>query len=73
MEAEIGDEILVRSMEPGHSGRVATVVGLSTADGLPRYVVHWLAGDYDAVITPGPGTRVEVRQRSHATYQSLNS
>jgi Domain of unknown function (DUF1918) len=60
VEAEIGDEIVVGSNEPGRAGRLATVVGLCTADGIPRYMVHRLAGDHDAMVSPEPGTQIRV-------------
>lgn len=66
MEAEIGDEIIVGSTGPGRAGRVGTIIGLSAADGSPRYLVHWLTGDYDAMISPGPGTQIKVCHRRHA-------
>ena len=43
------------------SGRIGTIVALRNADGSPPYVVHWLAGDYDSLIQPGPTARIERR------------
>ncbi|MGA3155247.1 MAG: DUF1918 domain-containing protein [Streptosporangiaceae bacterium] len=36
-------------------------------DGSPPYRVYWLAGDYESMIVPGPGARVEKRHQSQAT------
>lgn len=65
MEAEIGDEIIVGGTEPGQTGRVGTIVGLGLTDGLPQYVVHWLAGDYDTMFSPGASTKIEVCHKRH--------
>ena len=59
MEAQVGDELVIESLEPGTSGRRGTIVAVQNADGSPPYVVHWLAGDYDSLIDPGPAARVE--------------
>jgi hypothetical protein len=53
MKAQVGDELIIESPEPGTSGRVGTIVALQNADGSPPYVVHWLADDYDSLIYPG--------------------
>ena len=66
MEAEIGDEVIVASIGSSLPGRVAIVVDVSATDGLRHYVVHWLAGDYDATIVPGSATKVEVLHKAHA-------
>ncbi len=66
MDASVGDEVLVGSDQSGLPGRVGTVVSSRAAGGRIRYVVHWLVGDYDAVIVPGERTKVQVRQRAHA-------
>ena len=63
MTAEIGDELVVESAEPMQTRRVGTIVGLNNADGSPPYLVHWVVGDYDSLIYPGPGTRMTVRHR----------
>jgi Domain of unknown function (DUF1918) len=64
MNAEVGDELIVESTEPVQSRRVGTIVGLKTADGPPAHLVHWVVGDYDSLIFPGPGTRMEVHHRA---------
>lgn len=64
MEAQVGDELVIESPELGTSGRRGTIVAIQNADGSPPYVVHWLAGDYDSLIDPGPAARVERRYAS---------
>jgi Domain of unknown function (DUF1918) len=66
MNAEVGDELVVESTEPVQSRRVGTIVGLKAADGSPPYLVHWVIGDYDSLIFPGPGTRMEVHHRARS-------
>jgi hypothetical protein len=64
MKAQIGDELVVESTEPMVSRRAGTIVGLKTADGSPPYLVHWLVGDYNSLIFPGPSTRMEIHHRA---------
>jgi len=61
MKAEVGDELIIESPKPGTAGRIGTIVALQNADGSPPYIVHWLAGDYDSLVDPGPKTRIERR------------
>jgi len=63
MRAHVGDELTVESTMPVHSSRVGTIVGLKNADGSPPYLVHWVIGDYDSLVFPGPGRRMTVRHR----------
>ena len=64
MNAQVGDELIIESLEPGTSARMGTIVALRNADGSPPYVVHWLVGDYDSLIEPGPTARIERRHAS---------
>jgi cation transport ATPase-like protein/uncharacterized protein DUF1918 len=66
MTADIGDEVVVASPQRGQTGRVGTIVGMCTARGSPLYVVHWLAGDYDAVVLPGLARDIDVLHKAHA-------
>jgi Domain of unknown function (DUF1918) len=50
MKAQVGDELIIESPEPGTSDRIGTIVALQNADGSPPYIVHWLVGDYDSLI-----------------------
>ena len=59
MEAEVGDELIIESPQPGVPDRIGTIVAIRNTDGSPSYVVHWLAGDYDSQIDPGPKARIE--------------
>ena len=61
MNAQVGVELIIESPEPCKSGRIGTIVAIQNADGSPPYVVHWLAGDYDSLIQPGPTARIERR------------
>jgi Domain of unknown function (DUF1918) len=58
MKAQVDDELIIESPEPGTSGRIGTIVALQNADGSPPHVVHWLVGDYDSLIRPGPAARI---------------
>ncbi len=63
MEPEPGDELVVDSDETGRGARVGRILDVRHSDGHAAYLVHWLAGDYDAVVSPWPG--VHVRHREH--------
>jgi hypothetical protein len=69
MKAEVGDELIIESPQPGTPDRIGTIVALHNTDGSPPYVVHWLAGDYDSQIDPGPKARIE---RRHAARTPSN-
>jgi hypothetical protein len=70
MKAQVGDELIVESPEPGTSDRIGTIVALQNADGSPPYVVHWLAGDYDSLIAPGPTARIGRRRAARPSSWS---
>jgi len=70
MKAQVGDELIIESPEPGTSGRIGTIVALRNGDGSPPYVVHWLAGDYDSLIEPGPTARIERRHTQRPSSRS---
>jgi Domain of unknown function (DUF1918) len=70
MKAQVGDELIIESPVPGTSGRIGTIVALRNTDGSPPYVVHWLAGDYDSLIEPGPTARIERRHASRPPSRS---
>jgi hypothetical protein len=61
--AQVGDELIVESMAPVASRRVGIVIGLKNVDGSPPYLVHWVVGDYNSLIFPGPDTRITVRHK----------
>lgn len=69
MTAEVGDELVVESTEPVLTSRTGTIVGLKNADGSPPYLVHWVVGDYDSLIFPGPGTRFKVHHKARHSGQ----
>ena len=71
MKAQVGDELITESPAPGTSGRIGTIVAVRNADGSPPYVVHWLAGDNDSLIEPGPTARIERRHGFTAASKEL--
>jgi Domain of unknown function (DUF1918) len=64
MRAQVGDELIVESTVPAPSRRVGIVVGLKNADGSPPYLVHWVVGDYNSLIFPGPDTQMAVHHKA---------
>jgi hypothetical protein len=67
LRAEIGDALVID--QPGGAGqpRIGEITALLGPDGSPPYLVRWLAGDYESMIVPGPGARVEKRHRPQVT------
>jgi hypothetical protein len=61
MKAQVGDCLIIEGAEPGEPRRIGTIVALRNADGSPPYIVHWVTGDYDSLVRPGPGARIEPR------------
>jgi hypothetical protein len=58
MRANVGDELIVEETEICGAARVGTIVAVKGSDGSPPYLVHWVAGDYDSLVSPWPGVRV---------------
>lgn len=67
MRAEVGDELIVEGTGPVPSRRVGVVIGLENPDGSPPYLVHWIVGDYNSLIYPGPGSQMKVRRKARHT------
>ncbi len=64
MRAHVGDKLVVESTEPVPTRRVGTIIALKSVDGSPPYLVHWSVGDYNSLIYPGPGVRMQVHRRA---------
>lgn len=58
LHAEAGDTLVIEVPGTGapRIGRILDVLGVA---GAPPYRVRWLAGEYESVVTPGRGARVE--------------
>jgi Domain of unknown function (DUF1918) len=63
MKAEPGDDLIVDKDGAGQADRVGTILEVGGTDGHPEFLVHWVAGDYDSLVSPWPG--VHVRHRAH--------
>ncbi len=61
MTAEPGDELVVENPDAARPERVGTIIALRTVDGTPAYLVHWVAGDYDSLVSPWPGVKIHHR------------
>lgn len=59
LRAEVGDTLIIEVRGPAGIPRVGEIVAVTSPDGSPPYRVRWLAGEYESVISPGPGARVE--------------
>jgi Domain of unknown function (DUF1918) len=59
LRAEVGDTLVIDDGGVAGIPRTGTIIAVIGQDGSPPYLVHWLAGDYESQILPGPGARVE--------------
>jgi Domain of unknown function (DUF1918) len=64
MDAEPGDDLIVDSDDGGHAERVGTILKVNGSDGHPQFLVHWVSGDYDSLVSPWPGVHVRHRVRA---------
>lgn len=70
MKAQLGDELIVTAAAASsYEERVGIIVGICGHDGAPPYLVHWTSGDYDARISPWPGTRIRHRHEHNDTFK----
>jgi len=58
MFARIGDWLLVESRSEDRHARRGQIVGVERSDGLPPYRVRWADTDHEALVFPGPDSRV---------------
>jgi len=67
LRAKIGDKLVIDEPGGARQARIGEITAVPGPDGSPPYRVYWLAGDYESMIVPGPGARVEKRHQSQAT------
>jgi Domain of unknown function (DUF1918) len=68
MKAQPGDMLVVESMREGQPSRRGRIVEVQHADGSPPYLVRWGESDHEALVFPGPDSRIEhanVAQEGH--------
>jgi len=65
MDAKPGDELVVDSDGTTRDERVGLVLSMCEVDGHAAYLVHWIAGDYDSIVSPWPA--VHIRHRANQT------
>ncbi|GAA1860655.1 DUF1918 domain-containing protein [Asanoa iriomotensis] len=59
MKAKVGDRLVLEGTHVGDPRRYGVVIGLKHGDGSPPYVVRWLDTGHEALVFPGPDSRVE--------------
>jgi Domain of unknown function (DUF1918) len=59
MKAEVGDRLIMESVHVGEPRRVGVVLELRHPDGTPPYLVRWLDNGHEALVFPGPESRIE--------------
>jgi len=66
LRAEIGDTLVIDQAGTAAKPRIGEIIAVPNPDGSPPYLVRWLAGEYESMITPGPTARVEKRHAGHS-------
>jgi len=59
LSAQVGDTLIIEDESSAGTPRIGRILAVSSPDGSPPYRVRWLAGEYESLISPGPGARVE--------------
>ncbi len=59
LRAHVGDTLVIEEENTAGAPRIGRILAVSGPDGSPPYRVRWLAGEYESLIDPGPGARVE--------------
>lgn len=54
MNADVGDQLVVRSTHVGEPVRDGEVLEVRGADGAPPYLVRWTDNGHEALVFPGP-------------------
>jgi len=58
MFARVGHWLVVESRNEGGHSRRGQIVGVEGHDGTPPYRVRWTDTDHEALVFPGPDSRV---------------
>ncbi len=66
LRAEVGDTLIIGTGGLTRIPRIGEIIAVASGDGKPPYRVHWLSGEYESVIFPGPGARIEKSRRAGA-------
>ena len=59
MKAKVGDRLILEGTHVGDRRRYGVVLALRHDDGSPPYVVRWLDDGHEALVFPGPDSRIE--------------
>jgi hypothetical protein len=73
MKAQVGDRVIVASVQTGAPARTGTIVALRHPDGTPPYVVRWNDDGHEGVYFPGLDGRVETIDLRDATVVAPRS
>jgi hypothetical protein len=59
MFGRVGDRLVTEGTHVGDPRRIGVIVELRHDDGTPPYLVRWQDNGHEALVFPGPDTRVE--------------
>jgi hypothetical protein len=66
MKAKVGDRLIMEGAKVGDVRRIGVVLEVRHSDGTPPYLVRWLSDGHEALVFPGPDSRIEVAQAEPA-------
>jgi hypothetical protein len=58
MHAQVGDWLMAQGKDIDHRARRGQILSVDSADGTPPYRVRWDDDGHEAIVFPGPDTRV---------------
>jgi uncharacterized protein DUF1918 len=59
MKAIVGDRLVLEGTHVGDRRRVGVITAVRHEDGSPPYDVRWLDDGHEALVFPGPDSRIE--------------
>jgi Domain of unknown function (DUF1918) len=59
MKAAVGDRLVLEGTHVGDRRRIGVITAVHHNDGTPPYEVRWLDDGHEALVFPGPDSRIE--------------
>lgn len=73
MHAEVGDWLVTEARDITHHARRGLILSVHSADGGPPYLVRWADNGHEALVVPGPDSRIVTGADPGADLTSLES
>lgn len=80
MKARVGDWLVIKGTTVGQHDERGLITEVRSPDGVPPYVVRWLASDHEATVFPGPDAvivtaaeQADADKRAQARFEAIRS